>query len=168
MLNFITFISLLSLPLQATKLKPMNIEPGLWKSETKMDNGGMIAQMLEKFPAAQRDMMKDMMEKKMKEQLPITEVCFTKEMVSNPQKVYEEQMAQNKGKCDFKVKESTSTKFTGSMTCKGQAFTSDFTWQVIDKKNTKSVVNTTIAGGMKQKILVTSKWVKSKCTPKKI
>jgi hypothetical protein len=151
----------------AVDMKPMNIEPGLWKSETKMDNGGMIKQMLAKVPEAQRAMVKQMMEKSMKKQLPATDVCFTKEMINNPQKVYEEQMAKNTQGCKFNVKESTSTKFSGTMVCKDKNFSSDFVWKVKNKKETESVVNIVSNGGAKQKIHVISKWFKADCKPKK-
>ena len=107
------------------------------------------------------------MKQKMAKGLPVTKMCFTKKMIQNPQEVYEEQMKKNKGDCKFDVKESTSTKFRGTMSCKGQEFTSDFTWTVINKKETRSVVNTTMKGGMKQALSVVSKWVKAECEPKK-
>ena len=148
-------------------LKPMAIEPGLWKSQTEM-KGGFIEKALANIPESQRAMVKEMLKSKMEAQNPITEACFTKEMVNNPQKAYEEQMAKQQSGCKIVVKESSSTKFVGTVECQENKLSSTFTWKVIDKKTTETYLNARGPGGIDQKIKVISKWVQSKCTPKSL
>jgi hypothetical protein len=165
-LTSLLFVTSLTSVKAKVSLVPLDTEYGKWITTTNTNQAKMIDQMLEKYPASQRDMMKKMMKKMMPKKSAMDnmkqEQCITKDSYKDMERKLKEALGKgNANKCAFKVTKSTSKIFSATIDC--GAVKSNVMTKVINSKRNESTIVTNIPSMGKQEIKTVSVWKSSKC-----
>jgi hypothetical protein len=149
-----------SLPLYA--FTPLDMKPGLWEFTT--DTSAIMEQALAKIPEAQREMVKKMMAKSTEAMIKPVKTCQTKEMISDPEGVFKQQVASNpKMKdCKYEVLKSSKTYAKVKFSCK-EGINAEVEVNVKSPTEQISTVKTNQLN-TDNKIKTVGKWISSDCS----
>lgn len=159
--QFLTFfIVLISYNLYASEMKP-----GLWEVKMKIFSDGKefdpmaeVKKQLEKMPPEQRKMILDGMAKESGAKNNLSEVCYTKEMLKDPQKIGSEEDKD----CKYVVKSQTSRKVVSTFKCvDGISGTS--VWELKDPNNMRVNIDSKDKKGKTGKMEYSAKFLRAKC-----
>ncbi len=159
MMKFLLLFSL-SLPLYA--FTPLDMKPGLWEFTT--DTSAIMEQALAKIPEAQREMVKKMMAKSTEAMVKPVKTCQTKEMISDPEGVFKQQVASNpKMKdCKYEVLKSSKTYAKVKFSCK-DGISAEVEVNVKSPTEQISTVKTNQLNN-DNKIKTVGKWISNDCS----
>jgi len=141
----------------ATEVVVPDMELGYWV--TTADTSSMIEKALASMPEASREMMRNMMQEKMKESATSRQ-CITKETMSNFDEQMKEAFAENPS-CKFTVTESTKSKFSATVSCDGT--TSLLTTNFVSARRNESTITSSVPGMGETTITSVSEWTSSTC-----
>lgn len=143
------------------EMVPLDMELGYWESSAEMLENGAMAKVLESIPEAQRAMMKEMMESKMK--IPTTKQCITADTFKDLEKKMRESMGDQEGgqNCEFKVTSSSSKEFSGTLKC--ASMNASIQTKAINSKRQESTIESTMAGVGVTKLKMVAEWKGGTC-----
>lgn len=153
-----------SFAMAKTKYVPLDIKTGMWAYTVDMGNSDMLKEALKNVPAAQREMVKKMMAKKVtKAQMH----CMTEKDLQDAEKQFEKGASKKGGMKDCKlvVTKSNTKQFLGKMVCKDKKHSMSMGVKVIDSKNTVTKIKGVFGSPTGKPTIVKSlgKWVSSSC-----
>lgn len=143
------------------KMVPLDIELGHWETNAEMLQNDSINKLIENMPEAQRAMMREMMQSKIK--IPTTKQCITKDTFKDMNKQIRESMGDQAvaQDCNFEVISSNSKSFSGKLVCKNlETFIHT---KVINSKRQESAVEANVAGMGVTKLSMVSQWKTGTC-----
>lgn len=141
----------------ATNIVIPDIELGHW--ETTTDSSDFIEQALASVPEASRDMVRKMMEDKMKSSSH-SQQCITEDVLNNFDQQMKSALGDNKD-CQLEVMKSTKTNLVAAMNCPGSAI--QINTRFINPKYSESVVISHVDGMGATKIKMSAKWKSNTC-----
>lgn len=156
-LIFITFAFFAPSVFSQPAITPPDMTPGHWV--TTADMSSIIEQTLASMPEESRDMMRGMIEARMKDS-SVTEQCITEETLNNFEQQVKEAFS-NETNCELNVAESTSKKFVLTLQCPDSDI--QVTTNIINDKRTETTVVTNVAGLGETAISSVSEWQSATC-----
>ena len=136
---------------------PLDMELGYWEITTEMNLDDMLANV----PAAQREMMREMMKSKVT--IPVVKQCITKETFKNMKKEMMENFKSAGNDCTLKVLSSSSQEFSAVVTCADNALKTTIDTKAINSKRHESVIVSNMAGAGNNNIKTIGEWKSATC-----